>query len=140
MGTTALGDDVATSTPGRDGLLEAATAASVALAVAAAFAVLGLQYGRLGPHSVHAVHYALAAALVVQAPRAVLLDDRRRRTAAVLSVPGVVLTVGGLAPGAACVDLPAPAACVASLDPVLPVLAGGIAITAASLLADLRAA
>jgi hypothetical protein len=144
MRTTLEQPDMATTTgrDGRDGrILEAATAASVSLAVGAAFVVLGLQYGGVDPVSgFHAVQYVAGAALVVQAPRAVLLSDRRRRTAVVLSVPGVLLTAAGLAPGAACLDLSAPGDCVASLDPVLPVLVGGLAITAASLFADLNAA
>jgi len=120
-----------------DRALEATTAASVGLAVVASFGVLALAYGGADlPPGLGAVGLAVGTTLAVQAPRAVVLEDRRRRAAAVSSVPGVLLAAIGLAP-AACWAGSATPGCVGSAPgSLLPALAGGLLIAAASVYVD----
>lgn len=123
--------------PVDDRTLEVTTAASVGLAVAASFGVLALAYGTTDlPPGLGVVGLAVGATLSVQAPRAVVLEDCRRRAAAVSSVPGVLLATIGAAP-AACSAGSAALGCAGPVPTHLaPALASGLLITAASVYVD----
>jgi len=90
--------------------------------------------GNALPTGTGSLGLAAGATLTVRTARSVVLDDCRRRVAAISSVPGVLLAVAGLRPAVrSSAGSPTPLlGCASDPGRVVPALTAGVAIVAVS--------